>query len=344
MKVALIGLGMVAETHLAALRDAAGLTLAGVMGRDPERAQAFAAKATSVLGHSVSVYGDASDIAADPDIGFVLVATAPDARMALVEALTAARKPILMEKPIERDLKAATRIVDLCEKARVPLGVVLQHRARAASQALKRLLCEGALGEIATVDIRVPWWRAQSYYDAPGRGSYARDGGGVMITQAIHTLDLALWLLGPVADVQAMMRKTPLHQLESEDWAGALFSMASGAAGCLMATTAAFPGAAESITLQGTKAAAHLANGVLTVTPMEGPEQTFGATADTGGGADPMAFTHAWHQAVIEDFATAIASGADPLASGRSALRVHAVIDAMERANKSGKTERVSQA
>ena len=75
---------------------------------------------------------------------------------------------------------------------------MLQHRAREASQALKTALKAGDLGEICTVDLRVPWWRAQSYYDAPGRGTYGRDGGGVMISQAIHTLDLAIWLLGPI--------------------------------------------------------------------------------------------------------------------------------------------------
>jgi predicted dehydrogenase len=164
-----------------------------------------------------------------------------------------------------------------------------------------------------------------------------------MITQAIHTLDLALWLLGPMAELQAMMCHTPLHRLEAEDWAGALFRMTNGAVGCLSATTAAFPGAAESITLQGTRAAAHLSGGVLTMRPIEGPEQCFGTTAATGGGADPMAFSHAWHQAVIEDFAAAPTSGTEPLASGRSALQVHAVIDAMERAGKSGKAEKATQ-
>jgi predicted dehydrogenase len=342
MQVAMIGLGMVAETHLAALRDADSVTLAGILGRDPSRTQAFAAHAADVLCHPVELFSDAESIASSADIDFVILATPPDARMTLVEALVAARKPILMEKPIERDLTAAKRIVDLCEAADVPLGVVFQHRARAASIVLKRTLSEGSLGDIATVELKVPWWRAQSYYDTPGRGSYARDGGGVMITQAIHTLDLALWLLGPMAEVQAMMCRTPLHDLEAEDWAGAVFRMESGAVGTMTATTAAFPGGAESITLQGTKAAAHLASGTLTVTPLEGPAKTYGAQAATGGGADPMGFTHAWHQAIIEDFARSLATGKEPLASGRSALQVHAVIDAMTRASMSGKRESVA--
>jgi predicted dehydrogenase len=247
-----------------------------------------------------------------------------------------------MEKPIERDLTAATRLVETCEAASVPLGIVFQHRARAGSLALKAAIDAGALGQIATVDMRVPWWRDQSYYDAPGRGTYARDGGGVMISQAIHTLDLAIWLLGPVVSVRAMMQRTPLHDLEAEDWAGALLELERGAVGVLMATTAAYPGAAETLEIQGTKAHAHLGSGVLTLTHLDGATETFGATGATGGGADPMAFTHDWHQSVIEDFAQSIANGTPPMVPAREALRTHALIEAMQTANRTGAKTKVA--
>lgn len=343
MNIALIGLGMVADTHLAAIRNGVGLRLAGVLTRDRTRSEAFARKAADRLGYKVAVFDTVYEIGRNPGVDFVLLATPPDARLSFVEVLARAGKPILMEKPIERDLVAARQIVALCEAARVPLGVMFQHRARATSQHLKTLVNEGTLGDIATLDIRVPWWRDQSYYDAPGRGTYARDGGGVMLTQAIHTLDLALWMLGPIRSLQALMRRTPLHKLEAEDWAGALFDMDRGTVGSLTATTAAYPGSPESLTLQGTKAAAHLGSDLLEITHLDGRRETHGAATPTGGGADPMAFSHAWHQAVIEDFATCLATGAQPLASGRSALAVHAVIDAMERANRSGAIERVPE-
>ncbi|MGZ2259520.1 Gfo/Idh/MocA family protein [Roseobacter sp. A03A-229] len=342
MKTVLLGLGMVADTHLAAIRDAEGIDLAGVMGRDPARAQAFAERASAALGYAVPVRTSVVEIADDPAVDFVVIATPPDARQELVETLSAAGKPILMEKPIERTLAAAEAIVAHCAAAGVPLGIVLQHRARAASTKLKQLLDGRALGQVATVEIRVPWWRDQAYYDAPGRGTYARDGGGVMINQAIHTLDLALWLLGPIRAVQAMMRTTPLHTMEAEDWAGALFEMESGACGSLMATTAAYPGEPESIRIQGDKAAAYLASGVLTLTHLDGRVETFGAEASTGGGADPMAFTHAWHQSVLEDFAACLRTGTAPLASGQSALQAHRVIDAMERASRSGQITEIA--
>ena len=337
MNIALIGLGMVAGTHVAAIRSSdQGLTLAGVLGRDPDRTAAFAAK------HRTHAFTSVEDIAQNPAIDFVTIATPPDQRMSLVRELAAAGKPILMEKPMERTLSAAEEIVTLCEDASVSLAIVFQHRARAASAALKSALADGELGEIATVELRVPWWRDQSYYDVPGRGTFGRDGGGVMISQAIHTLDLAMWLLGPISTVQALMIQTPLHQLEAEDWAGALFEMECGAVGIMMATTADYPGGAETITIQGTKARAHLGSGVLTITDVDGKTTSFGETASTGGGADPMAFTHEWHQSVIEDFAHAVTSGAAPLAPARDALLAHAVIDAMQTASRTGQRMKVT--
>jgi predicted dehydrogenase len=343
VNVALIGLGMVAGTHLAALEHSGSLRLTGVMGRDSGRADPFARRAAARLGSPVSVYERVEDIAGDSKVDFVLIATPPDARLDLIRVLAKAKKPILLEKPIERDLAAATEIVTLCEVAGVPLGVILQHRARAASKALKTAISAGSLGDIATIDLRVPWWRAQTYYDAPGRGTYARDGGGVMITQAIHTLDLALWLAGPMTTVQSLMRQTSLHRLEAEDWAGALFEMNCGAVGAMVATTAAYPGAAESLSLQGSEGSAHLEAGVLTIEYLDGRTERVGETASTGGGADPMAFTHDWHQSVMEDFASALKSGKPPMASGRSALMAHAVIDAMQAANRTGQATEVAR-
>ena len=337
MNIALIGLGMVAATHVLAIKSAAKLHLGGVLGRDLAKTADFAAR------YATRAFASVQEIAQDPAIDFVILATPPNARRDIVQVLAAAGKPILMEKPIERDVQAATELVQICAQAGVPLALMLQHRAREASQALKRALDAGELGEICTVDLRVPWWRAQSYYDAPGRGTYGRDGGGVMISQAIHTLDLAIWLLGPVRSVQAMMRQTALHNLEAEDWAGALFDMQCGAVGTLLATTAAYPGGAETIAVQGTRAAALLGSGVLEISYLDGRRTRVGAEGATGGGADPMAFTHEWHQSVIEDFADALSSGGQPLATGESALEAQAVIDAMQRASESGQKQQVQK-
>ena len=339
MDVLLIGMGMVAQTHLHALRDnEAGLRLTSVLGRDPVRTAGFCAMASAVMGAPVTRFTDLSDaLQARPDVAILI--TPPNARMAYAEALADAGIPTQMEKPVARTLDAARRIVAAYAAAAVPLGLCFQHRTRMAAQTLKARLEAGDLGDIVHVDIRVPWWRDQAYYDAPGRGSYARDGGGVMINQAIHTLDLAIWLAGPVAQLQAQMQTSPIHAMEAEDIAAALLTFKTGASGVLSASTAAYPGGAESIALTTTRAQVQLQGDRLQLDWHDGGQEVIAPDTDarTGGGADPMAFTHAWHQAVIEDFARAVATGQPPLAPPDQALHVQAVIHAMEQAARSGK-------
>lgn len=337
MKALLIGTGMVAPTHIAALQASKSVSLMGVLGRNETASQALATQA------KVPAFSDlGTALANKPD--FAILITPPNARLPFAAALTEAKIPTLMEKPIERSLKAAQEIVSLYASSALPLGICFQHRARAGSKRLKALLNSGQLGKIIHLDIQVPWWRDQRYYDDPGRGTYARDGGGVMISQAIHSLDLGLWLAGPVTHAHSIMRTSPLHQMEAEDIAAGLLHFASGATGHIFATTAAFPGGAETLSLITEKARVVLQGDHLSVA------FTDGRTLDerpldtgTGGGADPMAFTHEWHQTIIEDFAQAIVRESDHICSGQDALHVHAVIDAMERAAKSKQQEEVLQ-
>ncbi len=333
-RIALIGVGMVAQTHVDAISASPGLTLSGVCARRPERAQAFAS-----ANGDLPVFNAVTDITRDTT-DFAIIATPPNARADLVAHLCAEGVPILMEKPIERYLSAAQGIVETCERASLPLGIVFQHRTRDAVARLRGLL--DRIGSLALVEIAVPWWRDQSYYDEPGRGTYKQDGGGVLMTQTIHTLDLALSLAGPVSRVQAMARTSSLHDMETEDFVSAGLDFANGAHGSLMATTASYPGGKERITLHGSEGVATLEGDALTVNWREGTVETFGKDGATGGGADPMAFSFGWHRAVIEDFADALATGRDPLVTGREALRVHALIDALIRSSDSGQITEVA--
>ncbi len=338
MAVALIGLGMVSRTHVKAISEAPGITLKGVLSRSPSRAGEFAQSLAADLGYAPKVYDNIQEVAADRDIDFAIVCTPPNARTEIVSVLARAKKHILLEKPIERSLAAAKDIVDNCAAEGVSLGIVFQHRMRASARMLSERLAEGSLGRIAAVEIAVPWWRPQSYYDEPGRGTYARDGGGVLISQAIHTLDLALSMTGPVTKVQAMASTTALHRMESEDFVSAGLAFESGAVGSLVASTACFPGRAESILLHCEEASASLTSGKLELAWHDGRVEAFGEEGGTGSGADPMAFTHEWHQAIIEDFAAAIAQGKAPICTGQEALRVHAVIDALVRSSAEGRS------
>jgi predicted dehydrogenase len=322
--VGVIGLGMASLPHgksLAALSDR--VDVRAVFSPSAERRRDFAER------FSMPAVDRVKDILDDPEISAVLLLTPPNARLELVKALVDSKKNILMEKPVERTTGAATDIVERCEAAGVRLGVVFQQRFREASQVLRTRLEGGELGDIQAVQLAVPWWRPQTYYEEPGRGTYERDGGGVLISQAIHSLDLMLSLTGPVSEVASIAGTTGLHQMESEDFVGAGLRFKSGAIGALMASTANYPGSPETLTLVGRKGTVTLTGGELTLDYQDGRKEHVGETTGSGGGADPMAFPHDWHQRLIEDFLDALDEDREPSPSGREALQVHRLIDAL---------------
>lgn len=324
--IAVIGLGMATKPHLEALDELRGkVHVSGVFNRT--RAKAEAVNET----FGFPVFDSLDAIAADPNTDSVIIATPPNQRAEIVSTMAAAGKHILMEKPVERTLQAAQDIVAECETRGVTLGIMFQHRMRQAALRLREMIEQDELGELALVRAEIPWWRDQAYYDEPGRGTYARDGGGVLISQAIHVLDLMLSLTGPAKTVQALTATTRMHQMEAEDFAAAGITFSNGAVGSVVATTATYPGEQERLVLDGTKATAVLKGGHLTVTWRGGRTETVGDVSGTGGGADPMAFPCDWHRDVIEDFARAIHDNRVPRITGREALRVHALIDAMTR-------------
>lgn len=330
-RAALIGLGMVSDTYADAIAKSNAVELSSVFARSSDTRRGFIDKHPDL---GASGAWSVEEIAVDPDIDFVILTTPPNARRDIVETLADAGKPILMEKPVERTLEAATHLVELCEKKSVPLGIMLQHRARPVVANLRGRLED--LGHLVAVEVNVPWWRPQSYYDEPGRGTYARDGGGVLISQAIHTLDLMLSLTGAVEAVTAMCATTAFHEMEAEDFVVAGLSFENGAVGQVFATTASFPGRGETITLHCRFGSARLEAGVVTFDYQDGRSETVGQSASSGAGADPMAFTSDWHRSVIEDFANSLAEKRPPMVTGRSALNVHRLITAIEHAGSSG--------
>ena len=336
-RIAVIGLGMAVTPHAKSLVDLAErVEVAYAFSRSEARRRAFAERFDFPLAD------DLDTIAADATVGAVMILTPPATHLELVERFAAAGKHILLEKPLERSTDRAAALVRAAEAAGVRLGVVFQSRFRDASLALRARLEEGALGELAAANVLCPWWRPQSYYDEPGRGTLARDGGGVLITQAIHTLDLALSLTGPVAEVAAICGTSRVHRMETEDFAGAGLRFANGALGSLFATTAEYPGFPERIELIGTRATAVLAAGVVTLHHHGGAVERIGEEQSTGGGADPMAFPHDAHRALLTDFLDALDEGRDPRASGREALKVHHFIDAVLRSSQTGRAVAVT--
>ena len=175
----------------------------------------------------------------------------------------------------------------------------------------------------------MPWWRPQSYYDEPGRGVKARDGGGVLITQAIHTLDLFRSLVGIQSVEAAKVRTTEVHRMETEDYASALVRLGNGAPGTIIATVAAYPGSPEWIHIIGSAGSARLEGGSLRLAFLDGRDEILADTAGSGSGANVMSFSHAAHKAAIVDFLDAIEQDRDPAVTGEEALTTQRVIEAI---------------
>jgi len=214
----------------------------------------------------------------------------------------------------------------------------LDHQLLAEAERFAHAIARGRLGRVAAASVSVRWWRPQKgYYDQPGRGTYARDGGGVLITQAIHTLDLFLSLAGPVAQVSAFAGTTSLHRMEAEDIACAALRFANGAIGSLDATSAAYPGFPERIEIVGEKGTGVILGDALEMHFHDGQVERVAGGGGTGGGADPMAFSHDAHLALIRDFVDAVEQRRAPRISGREALGVHRLFTAVLRSAKEGR-------
>jgi UDP-N-acetyl-2-amino-2-deoxyglucuronate dehydrogenase len=337
-RIAIIGLGMAVTPHarsLADLHDRVEVVRAFSPSR--ERREAFARRFPFPTCDSVDA------VLEDTSVESVLVLTPPNTHLDIVRRCAASGKHVLLEKPVEITTERAVDLVETCERAGVTLGVVLQHRFRPAAEALASCLRDGRLGAIAGCSATIRLWRPQSYYDEPGRGSFARDGGGVLMSQGIHTLDLMLSLAGPVAELRGYTTTSPLHRMETEDMVAAAMRFENGALGTLDATTAAYPGFPERIEIIGRNGTAVLAGTGLEIAFHDGRTESVAPVATPGGsGADPMAFPHDWHRSLLEDFLNALEGERAPRISGREALKVHRLIDALIAAGNTGGTIRLS--
>lgn len=332
VRIGIIGLGMASAPHAKSLQDLKDRAeVVAAFSPSAERRQSFAGS----YGFPVTDSMDA--IFSDPSIGAVLLLTPPNTHLDLVRRAAAASKHVLLEKPLEISFERAEELVVVAEKAGIKLGIVLQHRFRPVSAALAGLIREGRLGDIVSASARLYNWRPQSYYDQPGRGTKARDGGGVLLTQAIHTLDLMISLAGLPVEVTGYAVTSPVHRMETEDLAMAATKFANGGIGAISATTAAYPGIPDAVDIIGTKGMARIEGAKLIAHFHDGTEKTVDDGALGGGaGADPMAFPHQHHRAVIEDFLDAIEQDRDPAVTGREALKVHRLIAAILRSSETG--------
>ena len=331
-RIGIVGLGMAVQPHLLAIRDleqAGRARLVGGFSPSTPRREAFAVRWQAPIFERLDALIAASDL--------VLVLTPPGAHLPIAEVAADAGKHLLIEKPLEITTARAEALVALAARAGVTLGVVLQHRFRPAALRLHQAITGGALGTLLSCSASIRWWRDAAYFAQVGRGMKARDGGGVLLTQAIHTLDLLLHLAGPVTEVAAFARTSPLRSIDTEDIAAATLRFESGAIGVVDATTVAEPGFPERIEIAGTGGSAALIAERLELHVKGRAVEVLDRGAAGGGGADPMAFDHGPHRGVMVEMLDAIDEDRAPSNSGVTALPVLRLIDAVLESAESGR-------
>lgn len=326
MRVAILGTSAIAHKHAQAYRNI-GYDLVACANRDAAKGRAFAAQ------WNTRFIDRWQDLCALPDIDFVDLCTLPAFRLEAVEACAANRKHIQIQKPIAADLATARRMIDIANAAGILIGIVSQHRFDESSQFLKRALIEGRLGRILQADAYIKWFRSDAYYAPPAKGTWAGEGGGVLINQGIHSIDVLRWMMGPVHSVDAQWQLGAIHNIESEDIVNALLRYESGASGVIQASTAFWPGEPERIEIHGTKGWATIAGDKLVRWDVQGDsgEPAPVSQSSSSGASDPMAISLAPFEAKFLDFGRAITEHREPLISGEEGYRALEVVEAIYR-------------
>jgi predicted dehydrogenase len=331
-RVGIVGLGMALRPHLTSLEELnARVEIAACFSPSELTRTKFSAV------HKHPVVDSLDRILGDPAIDVVFILTPPMSHLDLVERCAAAGKHVLLEKPIDVTATRGRTAVGAMAKADRKFAIMLQHRFREASVKLHNFVKSGELGALISGSASIRWWRTPEYFVQPGRGMKARDGGGVLLTQAIHSLDLFQSLTGPVAKVTAFAKTSPLRKIDTEDIVGAGVEFANAAVGTIDATSVAFPGFPERIELACERATAVLNAETLDIYFKDGRHVRHEGAASKSGGADPMAFPNDAHKALIVDFLDAIDGNREPVVSGAESLKVMALIEALLRSAHEGR-------
>lgn len=310
MRIGIIGAGGISDTHVRAARAIDGTSVVAVFGANAQKTRALAASAGAVA------YDEFEAFLSHP---MDMVAIGSPSGLHADQAVAAARRGlhVMVEKPLDISTARVDSLLSEADQAKVKVGVFFQDRMQPDIVALKARLDAGEIGTPLFAQGQVRWYRPPEYYGTSRwRGTWALDGGGALMNQGIHTLDLLLWLAGPVTRVTGRTA-TRLHTIEVEDTAIALLEFDNGALGTIEATTAAFPGFPRRVEITGTK-------GTLVYEDPPRPAVV--------GDATP-------HRRVLEDFIEAVRRGRQPACDGVQGRRSVAVVEAIYRSSKTGHSE-----
>ncbi len=336
----IVGCGMIARFHARAIAEVRGARLVGCYNRSAEGAEALAHE------FHCSAYLSLPALLADPHVQVVCVTTPSGAHAEPAIAAARAGKHVIVEKPLEISLRRCDAIIAACRENRVLLSAIFQSRFQPAAQRLKRAIEAGRFGRLTLADAAVKWYRTQAYYDQGAwRGTWKLDGGGALMNQAIHSVDLLVWLAGDVAELSAHTATLAHQRIEVEDCAAAALRFQNGALGAIVASTAAYPGSLKRIAVHGSHGSAVLEEDRLVQWEFAKPLAVDRAvqaelsqpSASGGGAADPQAISHAGHAAQIREMVQAIRNGAALSIDGAEARRSVEVILAAYRSARTGR-------
>lgn len=331
---ALVGLGMVGPAHAKAINEMPEGILKVVCDLDADRAKAAAER------FNTEWSSDFNEVLSRPDIDVVDITTPQFTHLALGSLAAKARKNVIVEKPMEVNCAKARELISICDEAGVKLGVILQSRFKKSRIILKQTIRDGKLGRLLMGGAYIKWYRTQEYYNSCAwRGTWAKEGGGALINQGIHTIDALLDMMGDVSALSAYYTTTPIHNIEVEDLAVASLKFKNGALGTIEASTALRPGLPERLEIHGELGTVILEGGAVKqweVEGMDGEEIKRMAEEPVGmNSSDPMAFPIIWHKQQLQDFCHAIWENKDPQVTGNIGIKPLEVIDAIYQSSRS---------
>jgi predicted dehydrogenase len=340
----IIGCGMIAEYHARAIAEIDDARLVAVYdsseARDRGERIAALASGPCAVEHSLDA------LLARPEIDVVCVCTPSGAHLDPAVAAARTGKHVVVEKPLEITVPRCDAIIDACDAAGVRLCAIFPSRFSPANLRLKSAVAAGRFGRLTLGDTYVKWWRTQQYYDGGGwRGTWALDGGGALMNQAIHNVDLLAWLMGDVVQVFAFAERLAHERIEVEDTAVACLRFRSGALGVIEAATSAFPGLLKRTEIHGDRGSARVEQDDLTLwdfqekVPSDNEVLALmaGRSVGNSGASDPRGISHAGHRDQLADFLAALDAGRPAAVDGREGRRSVEIIRALYRSAQTGR-------
>ena len=331
MRVGLIGTGAISHKHAAVYKNI-GYRITVCTDVYEPAGRAFAEK------YGCEFVPSYETVCRHPEVDFVDVCTFPDFRLEPIEICAQTGKHVQVQKPIATSLETARKMIDTARRGGITLGVVSQHRFDDSTVFVKKAIGDGRLGKILQADAYVKWWRSEEYYSRPIKGSWKTEGGGALINQAVHQVDVLLHLIGNVKELFGYWQLAARHKIESEDIVNAMLRYENGATGVIQASTAFWPGYSERVEIHGTKGTAVFTGDKLTTWDVQDDR---GEPAPVekevmSGSSDPMAIPLTPFERQFLDFGDAIRNRRVPSVSGEEGYRALEVVLSVYESCRSG--------